>query len=109
MDNIKYFIEMRYILQDLKRVYNRIIEHNNNINMIKGISNQEYEIINNFKYICKNINIDEINKLSLTADKITDHLYNKCNHYWESDTIDINIEQTMQIEYCTICESTKKI
>lgn len=109
MDNIKYFIEMRYILQDLKRLHNRIIEHNDNVNIIKGINNQEYELINDFKYICKNIDIDKINKITLTTEKITDHLYNNCHHLWESDVIDINIEQSMQIKYCTICESTKKI
>ena len=108
MDNVKYFIEMRYNLEDLKRVYERTLNQIDSIKEIKGISSQNYEIINDFKSISKNINYSEINKINLIMDKISNTLYDKCNHEWETDIIDINIERTMQIEYCKICESTKR-
>lgn len=108
MDNVKYFIEMRYNLEDLKRVYERMLEQITNVKELKGISSQEYEIIETVKSNFNPINSDEIHKLDLTIAKINGVLYETCKHSWESDVIDINVERTLQIEYCNICESTKK-
>ncbi len=55
----------------------------------------------------KNINdIIEINKNELFIVKINETLKNMCRHHFVNDTIDIGIDCSKNIRYCSICEYT---
>ena len=61
----------------------------------------------NIKYATNNEYNKKIIELELTIEHLTRIIYNKCEHSFVEDVIDITPDRCQHITYCTICEYTK--
>lgn len=109
MDNTQFFIKMRYIINEMRFKYNLITDINSEYKQMRGISNQEYEIINEFNNMFCFANQENKIKLENLSNQIEEYLYINCKHKFETDVIDTNYETTLLVNYCAICGMTKKI
>lgn len=108
MDNTQFFIRMRHIVNEMKYKYNFISDINGEFKQMKGISNQEYELINEFNNMFNFATNESKSKLESLHEQIDEYLYIHCKHTFEADVIDNNYEITLLVNYCTICGLTKK-
>ena len=96
--DINYFLFMR-------SKYNNILDHLEciiddfdeieNFNAEYMFNENKYFFIERKKYI---LNLKNL---------CTQHIQNICNHEFETDTIDINPDESKTISYCKICEYTR--
>ena len=56
-----------------------------------------------------NYDIDTIpNNIEKVIETIENELFEKCEHEWIQEWIDISIDQSVKVTYCIHCEITKK-
>jgi hypothetical protein len=113
--DINYFLFLR-------RKYNKILEHidfiNSELDEIKTsietfindndkcINNEEKEHIEVLTYNKLNYDIRKKYYILSIRDTLNQQIKNMCNHEFETDTIDINPDESRTISYCKICEFT---
>jgi len=74
--------------------------------------NENINMLLKRKYFLMNEKINMNNKIKHIEQKlyyIDKFLNENCNHKWITDYIDISLDQSKQIIYCSICELNKPI
>jgi hypothetical protein len=96
--DINYFLLMR-------GRYNNILSH------IDSIIDEFDEIEKlNAEYLChdnKQFFIERKKHILYLKNLCNEYIQNMCNHEFETDTIDINPDESRTISYCKICEFTR--
>jgi hypothetical protein len=102
-------MDIIYFLSSKKRLQ-KVLSHLNEIKLTYCEIQLEINDGINDEYI--NDEINEYNKkiieLELTIEHLTRFIYDKCEHNFVEDVIDITPDKSQNIIYCTICEYTKK-
>ena len=103
--NFFLFIKKKYEnilnkLNEIKEEYNEIKEeYNENEN-----DNLKYQIDSNTNLHYCNLEINKMNNILININK---KIQENCNHKFVYDYIDITLDLSKQIKYCTICEYTQ--
>ena len=104
MNNINFFLNLKFNLIDQINACDKLIE--NYSNAVQTTSNID-EILILEKYLkLMNDNIPHVNNLKNLLELTETHIKNTCQHQMEDDYIDINAESVMYVSYCKICEYT---
>ena len=105
--HIEFKIKNNHLIQQLEETINL---HNEIVSCINENCVYNYNtmdlicLYDKIQNECKT-NIEILKQIQFNNDK---QLYEKCQHNFITDIIDINPEKSMTICYCTICEFTKK-
>lgn len=106
--NLEFRIQNKNLIQQLEEVsnlYNEIILYIND-NCIYNY--HTIDLINLYKKSLNDVNL-QIELFKKIHNNNDDIIYDKCNHNFITDTIDITLDNTCDICYCTICELTKRV
>jgi len=103
--NIKHKIDsVNDMIQSNDQLMNHIYHYS---------SNKSANPLEEYSQLCNECNCssEQLNKqiLSLTTylHQINNQINTLCVHDWVTDYIDIDVEQSMEITYCSICEKNK--
>jgi hypothetical protein len=101
--DINYFLSSKNKLQ-------KILSHLKEIKLTYYEIQVERDDGINDEYIRDQINEYEtkIVEIELTIEHLTRFIYEKCQHTFVEDVIDITPDKSQNIKYCTICEYTKE-
>ena len=108
MNNIYFFHHFNNLLKthtqtnkDINILINDKLDNSN-----EDMSDKEYNIINKYKdlnVICSII----FDKLTGISNDIENYLDENCQHSWIFDSIDIDLDHSTLIKYCSNCNTTK--
>jgi len=98
--NINYFLSSKKKLQKILSYLNEI--------KLTYCEIRDDDI--NDEYITEQINDSEkkINQLEFTIEQLSRIIFSNCEHTFVEDVIDITLDRSQNITYCTICEYTKE-
>ena len=74
-------------------VNENVLQYNKHITEINELLNEQ---------------IEHIKSLVFSNEKIRSKIISLCKHDWVTDSIDIDPDRSQTIEYCKICQQTKK-
>lgn len=91
-------------LSEINNIYENLLELTNNYDENK-VYNKEY---NAFFKKCNSHYQSEILDAKYQCEFIKHNLQCCCSHMFVKDLIDIDLDRSKEIEYCSVCEYTKK-
>jgi hypothetical protein len=109
MQKLDYFLFM-------KKKYKNILDHLNAI-YLQYTDILDLKETNEFTNINMNVNMEfenisrnkcktQIQHTEYYLERIEKEIFHLCNHNYVEDYIDINLDTSTKIIYCTICENT---
>jgi len=104
--DINYFLLLRGKYNTILNQINYIIENLDDICELDAekLLNNNFDSEQN-----KDFFIDRKNNFLYLRDLCTQYIQNLCNHEFETDTIDINPDESRTISYCTFCDKTNPL
>lgn len=99
----KSYVNIKNNLENIIYSYNEIIYYSSSNSDTSVNTNVNFQInddLNNYK--------KKLNDINLKIKIINNLLYITCNHNFVEDLIDITLDNSKTITYCTICECNKK-
>jgi len=109
--SIFFYIELKKqnntLIKQLEEAISSYNEIMSSINENCEYTYSTVELINFYNDLCEDCEyqIKQIISINTSNDEL---IYNQCKHNFITDIIDINIEKSKTVCYCTICELTKK-
>jgi hypothetical protein len=105
MDNktINYFL---FLKKKYECILMNLLEIHTLYNEILETSSISSDIIEN-EIINKNENESKIKYIRKMINYLNDKISITCDHNYEDDLIDIDLDRSKKITYCTICEQPK--
>jgi hypothetical protein len=101
--NLIYYLEEEEEI-NLRNLHNEIILYINDNCIYNYMS---VDLINFYENL-RDIRKEHIEKLMNVKKNIDAKIYELCDHNFITDTIDIGLDKTQTICYCSICELTQK-
>jgi len=116
-DYLSFFLSMKNACDDVKSDYDdiQVSEHKTVFNLKEDETNKEKDEEKNdiiaelslFHLYFNEMNFNiQMNNAKHINNSIISRLKELCNHEIVEDDIDIDIDRTMKIKYCRICECT---